>query len=255
MFRPKNTEDLSQIISAIREAVWLRDAKTRKLIYVNPAYEELFGQSCRYFLQNPESFLEVIHPEDKERVIQSVKKQDQGIPFNEEYRIIRPDGSLRWISGRSVILFNDKGEIDRFVALSEDITKRKSSEDALRESEAKFKMLAEQSPNMIFINKKGTVVYINAKCQEITGYSKEELCSPEFNFMSLIAPEYWNEQRENFRKHSGGEDVPPYQYMLVTKDGRKIDSIISTKLIDYEGTKAILGVITDISQHVRPVVG
>jgi PAS domain-containing protein len=46
-------KDLSQIISTIREAVWLRDAKTRKIIYVNPAYENLFGQSCQYFRENP----------------------------------------------------------------------------------------------------------------------------------------------------------------------------------------------------------
>lgn len=246
-----NAEDLSQIISAIREAVWLRDAKTRKIIYVNPAYEELFGQSCQYFRQNPESFLDVIHPEDKERIIRSIKNQNQGIPFNEEYRIIRPDGSMRWISGRSAILFNDKGEINRLVALSQDITKRKLSEESLRESEAKFKMFAEHSPNMIFINRKGTVVYSNAKCEEITGYSKEELCSPEFIFIKLIAPEHRDHVKENFRKHSNGEDVPPYQYALIAKDGKKIDSIVSTNLIDYEGTKAILGVVTDISEHVR----
>ncbi len=246
-----NAEDLSQIISAIREAVWLRDAKTRKIIYVNPAYEELFGQSCQYFRQNPESFLDVIHPEDKERIIRSIKNQNQGIPFNEEYRIIRPDGSMRWISGRSVILFNDKGEINRLVALSQDITKRKLSEESLRESEAKFKMFAEHSPNMIFINRKGTVVYSNAKCEEITGYSKEELCSPEFIFIKLIAPEHRDHVKENFRKHSNGEDVPPYLYALIAKDGKRIDSIVSTNLIDYEGTKAILGVVTDISEHVR----
>ncbi len=158
---------------------------------------------------------------------------------------------MRWISGRSAILFNDKGEINRLVALSQDITKRKLSEESLRESEAKFKMFAEHSPNMIFINRKGTVVYSNAKCEEITGYSKEELCSPEFIFIKLIAPEHRDHVKENFRKHSNGEDVPPYQYALIAKDGKKIDSIVSTNLIDYEGTKAILGVVTDISEHVR----
>jgi PAS domain S-box-containing protein len=249
---PQETiKDLIQIISAIREAVWLRDAKTRNIIYVNPAYEKLYGQSCQYFRQNPQAFLEVIHPEDKERIKKSIKCQYEGIPFNEEYRIIRADGSTRWINGRSELLLDRKGELDRIFALSEDITKRKESEEALRESEAKFKSLAEHSPSMIFINQKGKIVYTSAKCEEITGYSKEELCSPAFNFLTLIAPEHKDQTKENFRKHANGEDVPPFQYAVVTKSGEKIDSIISTKLIDYEGTKAILGVVTDISKQVR----
>jgi PAS domain S-box-containing protein len=158
---------------------------------------------------------------------------------------------VRWINGRSVILFNNKGEIDRLITLSEDITKRKEAEEALRESEAKFKSLAEHSLSMIFINQKGIIVYSSDKCEEITGYTKDELCSPEFNFLTLIAPEYKDQIKENFRKHSHGEDVPPFQYAVVTKSGKKIDFIISTKLIDYEGAKAILGVVTDISEQVR----
>ena len=235
----------------MREAVWLRDAKTREILYVNPAFENLFGFSCQYFSQNPESMLDVVHPDDKERIAKAIKNQYQQIPFNEEYRVICPDGDTRWISGQSVLLFNNNREIDGFVALSQDITERKNAEIALRESEEKFKTLADQSPNIIFINKKGVIVYCNAKSEEIMGYSQKELLSPDFNFMKLVAPEYRESMKENFSIHSEGKEVPPLRYAIQTKSGDKIDSIISTKLIDYEGTKAILGVITDISEHVQ----
>ena len=83
----------------------------------------------------------------------------------------------------------------------QDMTEPKQAEDALKESEEKFRALAEHSPNMIFINKSGKVVYANEKATELTGYTKEEFYSPDFELMSLIAPEYRTLVSENFKKH------------------------------------------------------
>jgi PAS domain S-box-containing protein len=130
-----------------------------------------------------------------------------------------------------------------------DITDRKKAEEAIRESEEKFRNLAEQSPNMIFINKKGRVVYANKKCEEMMGYKREEFYSPGFDFMTLIAPESQDLIRASFKKHTQGHNIPPYEYTLVSKKGHKIDAIITIKLINYDGERAILGIITDITEH------
>lgn len=102
---------------------------------------------------------------------------------------------------------------------------------------------------MIFINKKGRVVYVNKKCEEIMGYKKEEFYSPDFNFHVLIAPQYLDTVIGNFQRHLKGEEVPPYEYTVVTKQGTVIEVIITTELISYEGDTAILGIITDISEQ------
>jgi PAS domain S-box-containing protein len=132
---------------------------------------------------------------------------------------------------------------------SENETKRAA--DALRESEEKFRSIAECSPNMIFINRKGRVVYANKKCVEIIGYKKKEFYSPDFDFINLIAKESQSLIKKNYSKHQKGEDVLPYEYTLLTKKGDRIEAIITTKLIDYEGEKAILGIITDITERKR----
>ena len=124
---------------------------------------------------------------------------------------------------------------------------RKRVEGVLRESEEKFRLLAEQSPNMIFINQKGRIVYANAKCEELMGYTKREFYSPTFDFLALIAPEHLGRTKKALGKHSKGEEVPPYEYALVTKHGKRIEAIIATKLIRYADEPAILGIITDIS--------
>jgi PAS domain S-box-containing protein len=128
---------------------------------------------------------------------------------------------------------------------------RFQKESELRLSERKFRTLAENSPNMIFINRMGKVIFANKECERIVGYSQEEFKSPDFDFLSLIAPESVETVKSNFAKHMKGQDVPPYEYILVTKEGRHIQVINSSKLISYEGEMSILGVVMDITSRKR----
>ncbi|HWR57830.1 MAG TPA: PAS domain S-box protein, partial [Thermodesulfovibrionales bacterium] len=130
-----------------------------------------------------------------------------------------------------------------------DIKELEHTATELALSEQKFRNLAEGSPNMIFINHRGRIVYANIRCSEIMKYRPEEFYDQGFDFMTLVAPEYQDLVKANFRKHMAGEDVPPHEYALITKEGKRIDSIINTSLIDYEGGKAILGVVTDITER------
>jgi PAS domain S-box-containing protein/putative nucleotidyltransferase with HDIG domain len=143
------------------------------------------------------------------------------------------------------------GKVKYYDGVIEDITERKRTEETIQESEEKFRTLADQSPNMIFINQKGKVVYANPKCEQILGYTREEFCSPDFNFLALMPPESQEIVKANFAKHAQGIDVLPYEYTLITKEGKKIDAILASKLIDYEGGWAILGTVTDISDRKR----
>jgi PAS domain S-box-containing protein len=81
------------------------------------------------------------------------------------------------------------------------------------------------------------------------GYSREEFYAPNFDFMSLIAPESVDLIRSSFKRHMAGEDIEPYEYALLNKKGERIEAIITTKLIDYADGKAILGIITDITER------
>ena len=131
------------------------------------------------------------------------------------------------------------------------IEERKRSEEALRESEEKFRSVSEQSPNMIFINKKGKIVYANKACEKIMGYKRDEYYSPDFDFLCLIGPGSLDRVQSAFKRHMDGEEVEPYEYTLVNKEGKTIEAIITTKLITYEGERAIIGIVTDISQRKR----
>jgi len=83
------------------------------------------------------------------------------------------------------------------------------------------------------------------------GYSKDEFYSHDFNFLSLMEPESQKQAKSFFKKHMENIEVPPLEYKVIKKDGSMIETIINTKLIDYQGESAILGVVTDITEQKR----
>jgi PAS domain S-box-containing protein len=169
-----------------------------------------------------------------------IKHKDVG-SFSGEFNLRRKDGTMLPVEVLG------SAHSDYLFAFARDITERYQAEKLLRDSEEKFKSLAEHSPNMIFINRKGKVVYANKQCENIMGYSRDEFYSTDFDFFSLIVPEHMDVVRENFRRHMRGEEVAPHEYVLITKEGKKVDTIITTRLFNYEGENAILGIVTDIT--------
>ncbi|GEM_PF-1836794 len=142
-----------------------------------------------------------------------------------------------------------QGKVVLLIPEGRDIAERKAMEELLRENEEKFRSVAEQSPNMIFINQGGRIIYANKKCEEIMGYKIEEFYSPRFNFLNLIHPEQVPMVRRNFRTHQGGKEVPPYEYKLLTKDHKTLHAILTSKLIHLKTGPAILSIITDITER------
>jgi PAS domain S-box-containing protein len=140
--------------------------------------------------------------------------------------------------------------IERISTLEKEIAARTDGNASMK-AKYDFQAFTEHSPNMIFINKGGRVVYVNQRCVETMGYSRDEFYAPEFDFMTLIAPESAQLIRSNFKRHLAGEDIETYEYSLLNKADRKIEAIITTSLIDFDGARAILGIVTDITDRKR----
>ena len=116
-----------QITGSIQEVFWMSDSAKTEMLYVSPAYEKVWGRSCQSLYNHPRSFLDAIHPEDRDRVAAAIAQQSMG-EYDEQYRILRPDGSLRWIHDRAVPVRNQLGEVYRIAGVAEDITRRKQAE-------------------------------------------------------------------------------------------------------------------------------
>lgn len=139
----------------------------------------------------------------------------------------------------------------RVAQLTEEFARYKDVEASLGASEETFKILAEQSPNMVFVYRAGRIIYANQQCQRVTGYSQEELGAATLSPGDLVTSEDRPLVYENFRRNVQGEEVDPYEARLLTKDGQLIDAVFSTRAIDYQGERAILGTVADISERIR----
>jgi PAS domain S-box-containing protein len=158
----------------------------------------------------------------------------------------------------SVILLHDEtermkieSEDKHMIILETELIERKKAQEILKESETKFRILAEQSPNMIFINTGSRIAYTNKKCEELLGYTKDEFYAPNFNFLSIIAPECRDLFLSNFGRRKQNDGIPSYEYSLIAKDGKKIDAILSMSSIEYEKGRAFLGTVIDITDLKR----
>jgi len=213
---------------------------------------EMLGYEKEELIGKPVLDLYANTPQGKEKASKVFERFVAGEDtISQELQMQKRDGTPIWISLTVNIIRDDSGQVLESRSMVVDITERKQAEEKLKESEEKFRSLAERSPNMIFINKQGRIVYTNETCEEATGYTREEFYAPDFDFFNLIAPESIELVKTNYNKHIQGEDVAPYEYSLISKDGKRIVAIITTALINYEGESAILGAITDITERKR----
>jgi PAS domain S-box-containing protein len=134
----ESEERLRQIASSLREVIWLRDAETRQVLYVNSAFEELTGRTCESFYENPNMVIDAVYPDDKDWVIKALDQRLDGIPYNKEHRLVHSNGSVRWVSSRSFPVRNEAGEVFRWTSIMEDITARKRAEEEVQRLNAEL---------------------------------------------------------------------------------------------------------------------
>ncbi len=158
----------------IREVFWTATPAVDDVLYASPAYESVWGRSLESLRQQPQSFHEAIHPEDREQAI-AIRKRQRDNGFDIEYRIVRPDGTVRWIRDRGFPVKDNSGKVYRMAGISEDITERKQSEDLLRKNEDRIRLIIDTIPTMAWtLEPDGTVDFVNQRWLDYTGIPLEE---------------------------------------------------------------------------------
>jgi PAS domain S-box-containing protein len=122
-------ERFRQIAENINEVFWITNLAMDQMIYVSPAYEKIWGRTCDSLYEHPHNWIDAIHPDDRDRVIKSALNQTQRVNYDETYRILRPNGTVRWIHDRGFPICNAEGVVYRIVGTAEDITKQRKLEE------------------------------------------------------------------------------------------------------------------------------
>lgn len=127
----ESEERFQQMASNIQEIFWMLDAENMKVLYVNRAYETITGRTCESLERDPKSYEEVIHPEDRVRVLSRLRESVQAGQFDEEFRITRPDGTTHWVWVRGFPVRDAEGTVKRLVGITQNVTARKFAEEQM----------------------------------------------------------------------------------------------------------------------------
>ncbi len=132
--RRESEERFREVTENIGEVFWLTNVGGTEIIYVSPAYRATWGRTCESLYAAPQSWREAIHPADRPRVLAAVDEQAAG-KYDLEYRIARPDGSVRWIHDRAFPIVDETGQVYRIAGLAEDITEHHQLEEQFRQAQ------------------------------------------------------------------------------------------------------------------------
>ncbi|MFY9647265.1 MAG: PAS domain S-box protein [Terriglobales bacterium] len=245
----QSEEKFRQLAENIREVFWMMSPKGDEVLYVSPAYEQVWGKPCGEVYQNPMDWMQSIHPDDQERAHAVFARQVQGERIVSEYRIRVPDGQEKWISDRAFPVRDKDGHIIRIVGIAEDITERKLQEESIKASEARYRLLFERNLAGVYrVTLAGRVLECNPATASMFGYgSADELMKlPVSNWY------YDTSDREDFlAKLTSERSVTNYEFKFRRKNGDAFWALGNMNLFDdVSRAEAIIeGTIVDITER------
>jgi PAS domain S-box-containing protein len=122
-----------QLAESIHEVFWMTDVEKTQMLYISPAYEEVWGRTCASLLAAPLDWLASLHPDDRDRVVDAVFHKQAAGEYDEQFRIVRPDGTRRWIHDRAFCVRDETGTVYRLAGIAEDVTVRRQLEKQVLE--------------------------------------------------------------------------------------------------------------------------
>ncbi|MFQ6083458.1 MAG: PAS domain S-box protein [Candidatus Aminicenantia bacterium] len=221
--------------------------------YISPSHKKLLGYESEYLIGR--SGLELVHPDDKKRLLPLLRKyisakakkligKDSDVSETIEFRVRDKSGNWHYLQSTVNIIKNE------LLFISKDITERKRAEQALKESEKRYRSLVENANDAIYIITPEGFEYVNPAFEKLTGYKAKEACSKKFNFWNIIAPEdrELTKRREEARKR--GEKIPSrYEFRIVAKDGKIKNVEVTTVEIGRKEEVKTMGIIRDITER------
>ncbi|MFB2896179.1 PAS domain S-box protein [Aerosakkonemataceae cyanobacterium BLCC-F50] len=250
----QSEERFQEIAHTVNQFFFVRSTITGEYLYVSPAYEKIWHRPCENLYQNPDSWLETIHPDDRELVLASIKQQclEQS---KREYRIIRPDGEIRWISTDVSLVKDEAGKPLRVVGLAEDITDRKQAEEKLRKTEQWLNQFSNSSPSVIYTlvreaNGLFRFEYMSYACETINEVTAEQALNDAELILQMNHPDDDSGYKAAVIHSAETLELFSYQLRIITPSLKiKWLQVTSQPERRTNGAIAWHGVVLDITEQ------
>jgi PAS domain S-box-containing protein len=234
-----------ELMDHLEQTFWVNNAADTTVLYVSPAYEKMWGRPRESLYDNSHTFRDSIHPEDRERVIAAIDRKHNTGGYDLEYRILHPDGTMRWVWARTYTVKDGDGCITRFAGIAEDITDRKWAE---KERLRLAAIIEHAEDSIVSITLEGIIIAWNSGAERKYGYAAEEVLGR--SIFILIPADRSEEYLEAMKRVRAGESMPVYETVRRRKDGTLINFSVGISPIEArDGEVVAMSKIShDISQ-------
>jgi PAS domain S-box-containing protein len=224
-------------------------------VYTSPQIEDVFGYTVEQWTNDASLWEQGLHPEDRDEVIAKVERLNrEGEQYQAEYRFVRPDGRVVWVSDHAVVLTDDEGNPCFSQGVFFDITARKEAEEHLREAEERYRAIVEHIPAAIYLDQADRsmrTVYISPQIEDIAGVTAEEwIADPEL-WLKIVPQEDREEVERSYIEAINQDRAWKAEYRMQTRDGRTIWVHDETTILhDADGNPTYLqGVLMDVTER------
>ena len=221
------------LVENIGDVLWFKELAPPRYSYVSPAFELIWGRSVAELQRNPDLWEEAIHPEDRNAVHEALRQWFEGkkTDYQAHYRVISPEGQVRWIADRGIILGRQNGRPYQIGGIARDITEREAGEEVRKRLAA---VVESSDDAIITLDLDGVIQTWNAGARRIFQYSAEEAVGKP---VSLLRPPESADDEAVFRRYiRRGKRIEHYETRRQRKDGRIIDISLSiSPLMDAAG--------------------
>jgi PAS domain S-box-containing protein len=236
-------ERFRQLADNMQEVFFVVSSDLRTKLYLSPSYEEVWGQTRESAYSDPASFIDGVVEEDREELFAHIAAAQKGVtPPPVEFRVRRPDGSIRWVLSHAAPIKDLAGNVYRITGSALDVTDRHNAQEALRESEMRFRMLAEATFDGVVISVDGIIREANQGLAEIFGCTIDGAVGrPVLDF---VDPDSWLDVKSRMIQGTG-----VYECIGRHSSGRKVYLEVAAKKYTYKGEAARITAIRDVTER------
>lgn len=212
-------EQLQNILGSLNEVVWSVTYPDQKVLYITPSAEDLYEIPVEEWIKDINYWHKVIHPEDKEQMVVTLRQLETQGYYNTEFRIVTPTGKVKWVSNKGKYIRNDEGEIIRIDGIVTDITDTQLTKIALAESENQTKNLIANMSGVAYQSLHDdnyTMLFISDEIERLTGYKPQDFVDQHISLNQVTHPKYRKQINEQITKAINNKTFFELEYPMVT---------------------------------------
>ncbi|MGC9504664.1 PAS domain S-box protein [Baaleninema sp.] len=246
------TQRLTLATTSAEIGIWDLDISSQQLLWDAPMYE-IYGIAPEDFGATYESWAQWVYPEDLRKVEETLQRSiSEKRDWDDEFRILRPDGQTRFIEAHAIILVDEDSNPQRAIGVNWDITDRKQAENRLRHSEAQYRTLVEQIPAAVYtaaLDETSTTLYISNQIERMLGYTAQEWIENPHLWYERLHPDDRDVVLQDVITTQETQHPLVKEYRMLTRDGRVLWILDrATVVLDDAGNPLLLqGVLLDIT--------